>query len=136
MLLQFGSTSHFSSNPKQVYSSAHSILPYDDLDTHVHLKVPFSKHLYTVEHKEIRSKSLSLLWRLGNFLWDCVFNNRSYTQKVSPNWLLKCEFKKNDTHGHAILDREKSMRSQCYTKSCNQMKKARSWRGVLLHGRS
>ena len=39
-------------------------------------------------------------------------HSRSYTHKVTPTWLPKCEPNKDDTSGHAKVDRGKHTRPQ------------------------
>lgn len=42
---------------------------------------------------------------------------RSDAHKVAPTWLPKCELSKDDTNGHAKVDREKHTRPQPDTKN-------------------
>ena len=49
-------------------------------------------------------------------------NVRRCTQKVSLTLLPKHELHKDYSNGHAKVDREKSLRSQLYTKNCRKLK--------------
>lgn len=70
--------------------------------------------------------------------WESVSptNIRSYIHKGLAACLPKWEPNKDDTSGHAMVDREKPTRPQLYTKNYSQLRKTGSRRGACLYGRA
>lgn len=76
-----------------------------------------------------RTKKVERAWRLVFCKTVSPTNFRSYTHKISPTWLHKCELYKHDS-GHAKGDGRNSIRLQPYIMNHRQLSKGRSRRAL------
>ena len=83
------------------------------------------KHLKFKEHcgKIIRSKRSGVRWE--------SMSPGSYTHKVSPTWLCKCDLNKDDTKRYATVDGKKSIRPQTSAKSYWKLKNTENWKTIF-----